>query len=308
MNPDYECPKIDIVGCGNTLGSLLSACRLAEDRTFNFGAERVGNTLFLVRQTSAGQLIEDVRGYGHSFPEAYTTWPPEVKGSASHQRLIEYTFAGLRFLVRSESDGYLPEKLIPQPRTGGSRARVSSNMNLEEATNTLLVSTFTEAASNTLAISSAGYTVPQNAIFDLKTRSVRKEVELAEFFPRLWVNQTPNFILARHDSGVFRDVGIKDVKKDVQQWESANQSVLLRLQSVLNKLIELTGNDGCSRVQVHRIGTGPLQIHEPLKKWSVLPRDLKARWQGRELGKENVLGGQSDDTGSENEKEDYLKF
>jgi hypothetical protein len=283
-----------------------------EDRTFNFGAERVGNTLFLVRQTSAGQLIEDVRGYGHSFSEAYTTWPPEVKGSASHQRLIEYTFAGLRFLVRSESDGYLPEKMTPQARTGGLKARVSSNMTLEEATNTLLVSTFSEAASKKLAISSAGHIIPQKAIFDLQTRSVRKEVELAEFFPRLWVNQTPNFIFARHDSGIFRDVGIKDVKKDVQQWESANQSVLLRLQSVLNKLIEITGKDGCSRVQVHRIGTGPLQISEPLKKWSVLPRDLKARWQGKELGEENVLGGQSDDTGSENENEneneDYLKF
>ena len=52
-------------------------------------------------------LIPDIYGYGHSFPEVHTMWEPEVKGLSSHQHVIQYDFGGLKFLVRSESDGYL---------------------------------------------------------------------------------------------------------------------------------------------------------------------------------------------------------
>lgn len=308
LQPDYDMPRVDIVGCGSTLGSLQSACDLSEERTFSFGAERVGNALFLVRQTSAGQLIEGVQGYGHSFAEAYTTWRPEVKGSASHQRLVEYVFAGLRFLVRSESDGYFPGKMTPRVRTEGPKARVRSCKSLVEATDTLIVSSLTEKPSTLLVIKSAGDEIPQEAIFDLKTRSVMREVDLAGFFPRLWVNQTPNFVIARHASGVFNNIDIKDVKQDVQRWESASQDVLLRFKNLLSKLIELTRKDGCSRVQLHRVGTGPLLVSEPLKKWSALPRDLELRWQGKEQVEGDTLGGKSDEPGSEDESEDYLEF
>ena len=281
---------------------------MSDDRTFEFGVERVGNTIFLVRQTAPGQLIENVYGYGHSFPEAYTTWPRNVKGSASHQRLIEYIFAGLRCLIRSETDGYLPGKVTPGEVTDNKSHRVSSNMTLEEATNTLGVSSFTEVASAKLVMHSAGNAIPQNAIFDLKTRSLRREVDIAEFLPRLWVNQTPNFIIARHEFGVFKEVNIKDVRHDVQQWESANQVVLSRLHGVLKKLIELTGKAGCSRVQVHRVATGPLLISEVVKRWTVLPQDLKVKWQKGEAAHEIGAGTDSDDSDSENENEDYLKF
>lgn len=268
----------------------------------------MGNTIFLVRQTLPGEVIENVRGYGHSFPEAYTTWPRDVKGSASHQRLVEYMFAGLRLLLRSESDGYLPNKTNPHDLAGHKKARVLSDVSLEKATDTLAVGFTVTTTSSELVVHSAGQAIPQKAIFDLKTRSNRKDVSMEEFLPRLWVNQIPNFIIARHDSGVFREVEIKDIKDDVRHWESANRNVLLRLHGVLSKLIELTRKDGCSRVQVYRVGTGPLKISEPVKKWTVLPRDLRAKWQGKEAGEVNVANGDSDGTDSEDENEDYLKF
>ena len=308
VNPDYDCSKIQVVGCGNTFGCLLSVCRVSDDRTFEFGVERIGNTIFLVRQTAPGELIGDVYGYGHSFPEAYTTWPRNVSGSASHQRLIEYKFAGLHCLIRSETDGYLPEKVTPQDGTDEKSPRVSSNMTLEEATGTLAVSRFTEVASEKLKMRSAGNAIPQEAIFDLKTRSVRRAVEIAEFLPRLWVNQTPTFIIARHERGIFKEINIKDVKHDVQQWESANQVVLSRLHGVLKKLIELTGKPGCSRVQVHRVATGPLLISEVMNRWTVLPQDLKVKWQKRGAAPDSTTDNDLDDTDSEDENEDYLKF
>ncbi|KAL2173463.1 uncharacterized protein P884DRAFT_318039 [Thermothelomyces heterothallicus CBS 202.75] len=98
---------LDIFACKSTLGSLLSFVR-GEDKEFRMLAYKVRHTLFLVRrENSPTELIPDVRGYGHTFPEANTTWEADVKGSASHQRLIRYVFGGLRLAVRFEADGYI---------------------------------------------------------------------------------------------------------------------------------------------------------------------------------------------------------
>ncbi|AEO62136.1 hypothetical protein MYCTH_2313154 [Thermothelomyces thermophilus ATCC 42464] len=98
---------LDIFACKSTLGSLLSFVR-GEDKEFRMLAYKVRHTIFLVRrENSPTELIPDVRGYGHTFPEANTTWEADVKGSASHQRLIRYVFGGLRLAVRFEADGYI---------------------------------------------------------------------------------------------------------------------------------------------------------------------------------------------------------
>ncbi|KAL2169394.1 hypothetical protein VTG60DRAFT_6100 [Thermothelomyces hinnuleus] len=98
---------LDIFACKSTLGSLLGFVR-GEDKEFRMLAYKVRHTIFLVRrENSPTELIRDVRGYGHTFPEANTTWEADVKGSASHQRLIRYVFGGLRLAVRFEADGYI---------------------------------------------------------------------------------------------------------------------------------------------------------------------------------------------------------
>jgi hypothetical protein len=169
VRPDFDSVAVDVVGCGNTFGSLLSACRLHDERTFNFGVERAGSTIFLVQQTSPGELIENVRGYGHSFPDAYTTWPRDVKGSASHQRLIQYNFGCLRCIIRSESDGYLPDKLST---VHNSSVPETDEKTIDVAINSLTVVHAVKATSSRLSVQSAGQLVPQEVIFDVKTRSI----------------------------------------------------------------------------------------------------------------------------------------
>ncbi|KAL2255186.1 hypothetical protein VTK26DRAFT_3909 [Humicola hyalothermophila] len=98
--------KLDLFACGSTLGNLLRFVT-GPDKSFRMLVYKVQNTVFLVRrENSPTELIPDVRGFGHTFPEANTTWEPDVKGSASHQRLLRYDFGGLDILVRFEADGY----------------------------------------------------------------------------------------------------------------------------------------------------------------------------------------------------------
>lgn len=91
--PDFRGYEIDLFACSRTLGDLLRFVR-GVDKSFRILVEAVGNTVFFVRrENSPTELIPDVRGYGHSFPEAYTTWGSNVKKSESHQRIVGYQFA-----------------------------------------------------------------------------------------------------------------------------------------------------------------------------------------------------------------------
>lgn len=107
LQPDFDLQSVDVVGCGSTIGNLL---RFAGSKTkpFRFDVDVIGDTVFFVRrENSPTEVRKDVRGYGHTFPENYTSWEAETRGSISYQRIIQYEFGGLRFLARSETDGYI---------------------------------------------------------------------------------------------------------------------------------------------------------------------------------------------------------
>ncbi|KAK4035309.1 hypothetical protein C8A01DRAFT_48458 [Parachaetomium inaequale] len=238
--------KLDIFACGSTLGNLLRFVR-GQDKTFRMLAYKIHNTVFLVRrENSPTELIPGVRGYGHTFPEANTTWEPAVKGSASHQRLIRYTFGGLEVLVRFEADGYIKPKSNP-PNSPSPTTTTTSNQTptLEELTTDLSTTTVTPSplptpstTGTTLTITPAGTPIPHATLFDLKTRSIYtrdKKDHLAEELPRLWVSQIPIFILAYHTQGLFKkgDTEIRDVRGEVRVWEGKHRRDLARLAALL---------------------------------------------------------------------------
>lgn len=109
--PDLNVHEADVFGCGSTLGNLLNFVRNL-DKPFRFLVEMVGETLFLIRrERSPREQILDVRGFGHSFPEANTTWDADCPRSETHQRIVRYQLGDLNTMIRSEADGYLAEKL-----------------------------------------------------------------------------------------------------------------------------------------------------------------------------------------------------
>lgn len=175
---------------------------------------------------------------------------------------------------------------------------------LQSAAASLSVSEKVIGKPDKLVVQIAGHAVPQGAIFDLKTRSAHRDVDIDEFLPRLWVNQTPNFVIARHDSGKFQNIQKKDIRAAVRDWEQKNAGMLGRLHTVLSRLIKMTEQADCSRIQVTREMSGPLHISKATQVWSALPTNLKMKWEGKAPAEEKSL-----DSGSEEEDEDdYLKF
>ncbi|KAF4541080.1 Geranylgeranyl pyrophosphate synthetase [Lasiodiplodia theobromae] len=252
---------VDIFACGSTLGNLLRFVRKV-DKPFRFTVEAVGNTVFFVRkENSPTETMEGVRGYGHTFPDAYTTWGDGTAGSQSHQRLINYDFAGLNCVVRFEGDGYL-KHLDSDPKSEGDSPDVVPS-------------------TTKVDIRQGGRLVSQDAIFDLKTRSVKRMDHdiLAEEIPRLWVAQIPNFVLAFHTRGTFEDIRVQNVRRDIEKWENENEDTLRQLAKLIREIAAVAKSRTDGRLEIRRKAVDVLEIREQLPHTpGVLPDDLKTWW------------------------------
>lgn len=293
LNSEFNSHGIDVVGCGSTLGNIMRLAR-AKEVTFRFNVELVGETLFLVRhERSPTELIEGVYGYGHTFPEAYTTWDAENRGSVSHQRLIKYDVGGLKIVIRSEADGYIKEKtglsrIYSKPLSATpSFSKDPDVASLTSSTASISVTPKDPESSSELIVRSTRCSVPQAAIFDLKTRSAKTAYDMEDIYPRLWLNQTPSFVIAYHKAGQFQDIEIRDVRAGVEDWERRNLDALQQYCQIFKRLIQIVKDSGKKKFEIWRRGMGPLEVRTlGDAKWSVLPSKLRARWSGEDADSE----------------------
>ncbi|MCJ1245108.1 hypothetical protein MMC30_002309 [Trapelia coarctata] len=311
LRPTFLATEIDVVGCGNTMGNILRFLESSE-RSFVFGIEIVGGTAFLIRMgNSPTELIPDVWGYGHTYPEAYTSWDKGLKDSVSHQRIVRYRIGGLRCLLRFESDGYIKEKASSGDDRSKTQVKLSKQSKEAEMSALLLeaesmfVSERAPSKGANLNVELAGKEVPQGAIFDLKTRSAWKEINMEEIHPRLWLSQIPNFIVAYHRSGKFDEPQRQDLQGELKDWETTNHQLVRQFCVVLHRLIDMAKKSKGQRIEVHRNGFGPLEIRGiTSSSWSALPHDLKAKWTGQA-----PMDRDSDeDTDADEDEDDYLNF
>lgn len=263
MHPEPLERLVDLVACGGTIGSLLRFIR-GDERPFRMLVEVVGGAVHLIRrENSPKEIIPDVRGYGHTFPDAYTTWDADVRGSASHQRILQYDFGGLGCIVRHEGDGYLKDKL-------GRSSKASRPACVEKSTVEGLIAGMdanrmnarTPGESSRLRLQSGGFEVPQSAIFDLKTRSMFRKGKdfLGEELSRLWVSQIPNFVLAYHERGTFTEIEVMDVAERVKAWEKSMNKELSQLAALLHHIVGLARASPDGRLEISRQLVNKLDI------------------------------------------------
>lgn len=281
MNPSPI--PVNIVACGSTIGNLLRFARGADlDRSFRILVEKVGGTVHLIRrENSPREKIEGVRGFGHTFPEAYTTWDSSVKRSTSHQRILSYQFGGLDLMVRFEGDGYTSSNPVAKTVKGYTFDDLESLGITESLSN----------GTGKLKVSEGGESVPQSSIFDLKTRSImaREKDHLGEQLPRLWIAQVTQFLLAYHERGLFRDsnIEIKNVKADITEWQDLNQPSLKRLAALLRLIIDKAHASKDGKLEIVWSNSGSLEIRKQLSDaGDVLSDPVRKQWEAW-LGSEN---------------------
>jgi hypothetical protein len=282
LNPDFSTADTDIVACGSTMGNLLRFAR-GQDKSFRFDVQTIGTSVFFIRkENDPRETIPNVRGYGHSFPEQNTTWDSDVKGSDTHQRIVQYDFRGFTCLIRFQCDGYIND----EPTKAGAGASKTNPLADNDLLSAFGKTTVTRPTSqfpqmDGVKIDRGGAEVPQHTIFDLKTRSGRHktEIDMADIYPQLWIKQIPNFIVAYHDgAGLFRDVRVQDVRQDVKDWEKDNMEAIQRLAVLLQEIVEFARGHG-----------GLLEVYSPRKDCleirkqhgegvHALPSELRDEW------------------------------
>lgn len=298
QDPKFDTESVDIVTCGSSFGNLLRFARKI-DREFRIIVESIGSTVFVTRrENSPTQTIPGVHGYGHTFPEAYTTWPADAKGSESHQRIIQYSFGGMKCLVRFEADGYLPEALSStesntlhaNTKKTTVNQKVDPDQELASAIlNTTLGTCITDSSeSKALNIRTAGGHIPHTALFELKTRTIRKKDldVLGDELPRLWVSRIPHFVLAFHNNGTFSPdhISIRNVQDEVANWENENKDSLRQLAALLELIVAFARARPDSRFEiVHEENGRALDFREVLGDVNrTLPEALSSLWAGNE--------------------------
>ena len=255
------------------------------DKSFRILVEAVGDTVFFVRrENSPTELISGVYGYGHTFPDAYTTWDAEVKRSVSHQRIIRYDLGGLDCVVRFAADGYHKE-LVSQGSEVGRRLEPAN----ADAFHDMLASVLSKSAiddlppahDTPLTVVHGGQQIPRAAVFDLKTRSIRKKDQdtLGEELPRLWVAQVPNFILAYHTSGVFEEIQTRNIQHEVEEWENENEDTIRRFAVLLRKIVAFARSTADRKIEVRSSKVNVLELREQTEDVrQTLPAVIEARW------------------------------
>lgn len=296
--PEFSLSNVDIIGCGSTLGNLL---RFARGRapSFRMLVEVVGNTVFFIRrENSPTETIPDVRGYGHTFPEAYTTWSASVQGSESHQRLVNYDFAGMKCVVRFEVDGFLPDLIPEDLKVQKNHTSETGDVKVDDILSSIQGVTISsvrsaskDAAVKALKVSKRGHYIPQRAVFDLKTRSVKRmnAQTLEEELPRLWIRQIPIFVLAYHTFGKFNDIRVQDVREELKLWEASQQPALARFASLLHMVVSFARSVDNGKFEIeHEEGEKILNFREPGGiVSSVLPTSLASKWDFEDMSEVN---------------------
>jgi hypothetical protein len=273
MRMSPECPgKLHLFACGSTMGNLLRFCRNSYDGPFRILVNVIGNVVHLVRrENSPTETIPDIYGFGHAFPEAYTSWDADVKQSKTHQKIIRYKLGGINALIRFEVDGYLPQDgEASPPRTHGEDQDPADMASLlgKLAVASLSSSNGSVPKDSRLSVEKGGQAIPQNRVFDLKTRAFHKKRETDVIFdqqvPRLWVRQIPNFVLAFHKRGVFNDIEVHDVSRQLTEWERGHQFSIKSLVNLLQDIMRMAREHPDGKFELVYAGGGPLEIRKQL--------------------------------------------
>lgn len=286
-DPNFATAEVDIFACGSTMGNLLRFV-MSIYKPFRFNIDLVGSTLFLVRkENDPREVIKGVRGFGHTFPDAYTTWEKDVRGSETHQRLCRYELGRFNCVLRFECDGYLSQGQV-QTFESSSSTEICKGDGLLGSFSNFILGRDTVAKSDVITLKKGGSVVPQHTIFDLKTRSGQygRHIDMEDFYPQLWIRQIPNFIIAYHDGlGTFptADIHVENIEHKLQAWEKRNKVAVQRLIALLDKIICISQQHRGSLLEVYCPSVDRIEIRKQHGEGvHALPPELMAKWEALE--------------------------
>lgn len=270
-HPTLDITSANVITDRNNIRKLLRFISSESKDDFTISVEVIDNTVLLGRhEPQAYEYISSTqfRGYGHMFEKAYTT--PQIKGTTGHHRIVSYNFAGMKMIVRHETDGYVG------PPSDQAKNETSIFSPISPAT--------TITTSTGLLIHNQGQDIPLSSTLEIKTRARHRPLFFQDVASQLWASQTPKLVRAYHSKGVFPPPVVEDVSAQLRGWEEEKQKELRLLAALMVRIRETVREQG-GRAVLKYYGA-----RDYLGVWTaegerMLPGDLYERFSKGDGGK-----------------------
>ncbi|KAK7225493.1 hypothetical protein V2G26_013496 [Clonostachys chloroleuca] len=258
-NPSFDISSVDVITDRNNIRKLLYFVNPKLNKfgpqPFTIRAEVIGKTIIFSRdETATYEIIKpgQFRGFGHNFEKLSTS--SEIARSTGHHRIISYSFGGLKFVLRHETDGYV--KTLPSP--DASPRKTQDEISLDRMLSTLSVSPTTVGHAITgskLSMCHVGKEVPIESTLEIKTRAMTRRLEISD---------------------VAAQLGVEDITAEIKVWESQHEEDLKTLGGLIQKIVSTAKECAGSVTIKYDKSRNELQI-EKTAATPILPQDLYSR-------------------------------
>jgi len=222
ISPNFDYSTIDLITARNSLRKLMKCVGTASDtrpcEDFRINIDVVGRKkkTILFTRWETRDYDEQLFGYGQNFVEATTSTPHHCENATSHNRIVQYDFAGLTLLVRYEADATLPviKRIVTAPRPGRLREDTLDGLSSQVAllsireSNAAASSGSGDSEGDLQVIPTSHEISPQSSIIEIKSRSARsyESFDWSGIFPQLFFSQIPHLYIGIHRQGTFEQL------------------------------------------------------------------------------------------------------
>ncbi|KAI5121356.1 hypothetical protein M0805_000664 [Coniferiporia weirii] len=295
LDPGFDFAAIDVVSDRNNLRKLMRWVDGSIARDFRIDLQLAGaaTVLFTRCDFQPVELDSSRFGYGRNF-EARTTKPLEgCEDSTGHHRVITY------INVRRTQTSHITKRVEQRPPT-----RKNDPDDLLSAFEKLTIK-----ADDKIDIIPAGVLAPQSKLVEMTTRSVRSMEEgfdWQDFFPQLFLSQTPNSFIGIHERGQFRRIEAGTLGDTIlSKQRRTQQAAFDRFRVLLEDVRQIAVNAGKdARLSlIYRVETKKLEVFERDSDAGSLPDSWMGRFEVRTPETKAEIGKDTTETKTEVKEE-----
>lgn len=197
MDPDYRFNDVDVIIKRGTMMTLIQFAQDLSSPAFAMTLDVVGNTLMVGRRMKTYMGDCTPGSYGSRFEaECSAQVEPDLQDAEGHQRVLLYSFGGLKITVKLKVDAYL------------SSDGAASADNLTKPINAYPAQIKPKAVERFISHDSpqptivflADKLIPHERTIELKSNKKQKHID------QMWLGRTPNVSLddSYKKDGLFR--------------------------------------------------------------------------------------------------------
>jgi hypothetical protein len=175
-------------------------------------------------------------GYGHEFEKAFIKFNPDLEDSMAHHRIVEYEIRDMKWVVRSEADGFFEEDdsdVVDQSKDEGTDPSLEHPVPLAKLSPASKL-----FSSDELTVIQKGFAVSPESIIEVKCRSMKTKgkSQIQNKIAQCWFSQTKHMFIGCHEEGSVLKVKKFDMKSALERWEETQQVNLKKLMYLITKI------------------------------------------------------------------------